>query len=123
MKNMSKMAKPVAAVLSAICALGVFAASSAVADNLTGNQTARLPKIVKTITGRPGAYHASVNKITNKIYVVNFFDNTVSVIDGGKDKIIKTIAVGAGPTDSVIDEALGKIYVVNLTDGTISIID
>jgi YVTN family beta-propeller protein len=92
-------------------------------DDSGHRHRANLPKVVKTVIGKPGAYDVTVDARANKIYVANFFDNSVSVMDGYSDKIIKTIPVGLGPTQVVVDEGLKKIYVMNLTDGTISLVN
>ncbi len=59
-----------------------------------------------------------VDQDTNKIYVVNNYDNTLSVIDG--NNVIATIPVGQAPLSVCADK--DKIYVANSGDNTVSVI-
>lgn len=72
-----------------------------------------------------GAFPCAVqlNPMTNKIYVVNHADDTVTVIDAAKRSVVATIAVGHGPQGIAIDSARNRIYVANRNDNTISVID
>jgi YVTN family beta-propeller protein len=65
-----------------------------------------------------------INIHTNTIYVANYLDNTLSVIDGENNtKIGNDIPVGEGPTGIGVDEDTNTIYVANLDDNTVSVID
>ncbi len=65
----------------------------------------------------------AVNTITNKIYVTNSLDNTVSVIDGQTDSVVATINVGSGPFGVAVSRNYNKVYVANRFAGTVSVID
>ncbi|HEX4344315.1 MAG TPA: prepilin-type N-terminal cleavage/methylation domain-containing protein, partial [Solirubrobacteraceae bacterium] len=70
----------------------------------------------------------AVDAKTNKIYVANSGDNTVSVINGAKDTIEGSpIAVGDTPTYIAVNPANDKVYVSNRGDDTgeytVSVID
>ncbi len=65
---------------------------------------------------------AAVNPITNKIYVANQDDGTVTVIDGATNQT-QTVQVGMGPTSVAVNPVTNKIYVANSEDGTFSEID
>ena len=65
----------------------------------------------------------AVNSKTNKIYVSNFGDNTVSIINGGDNSIISTISIGNAPYGISINEDTNKIYIANQNDNSVSIID
>ena len=59
--------------------------------------------------------------MTNKIYLANHLDDSVSVIDGYADRVTKTIPVGQDP---IYMDTLGSaIYVVNHDSDTVSVID
>lgn len=65
-----------------------------------------------------------VDELTDKIYVANSDDNTVSVIDGKNNtKIVKDIPVGKNPSAIGVDESTNKTYVANWGDNTVSLID
>src|ERR1035441_3267808 len=79
-----------------------------------------------TVTvGRQAAFLV-INPVTNKIYVTNRSDNTVSVINGATNTVPSTIPVGSHPTIEDVDLVTNKIYVVNNGNGsgtTINVID
>ena len=64
-----------------------------------------------------------VNSFTNTIYVANFEDNTVSVINGKNNTKIKDIEVGKGPTAIGINRQTDTTYVANYGDNTVSVIN
>ena len=57
------------------------------------------------------------------IYVTNFYNNTVSVVDGNKNKLIKDIPVGRGPLDIAVNPINNLVYVSNQYSNTISVIN
>jgi YVTN family beta-propeller protein len=60
--------------------------------------------------GQPGA--VAVNPVTNKIYVANFSDNNITVIDGATNSTA-TVPVGATPQALAVNPVTNKIYVAN----------
>jgi DNA-binding beta-propeller fold protein YncE len=89
-------------------------------------------KVMKEITVNPVVTGVAVNESTNKIYIANYFADTVQVIDGDADKIIKTISIHT-PQDlnnpyeelgvPAVSEKLNRIYVPNYLDGSVTVID
>jgi RHS repeat-associated protein len=63
----------------------------------------------------------TINTVTNKIYVLNITDSTVTVVDGATNAT-STIAVTPGAFDLDVNENTNKIYVLNTYD-TITVID
>ena len=72
----------------------------------------------------------AVNSLTNKSYVANSDDNTVTVIDGATNNTT-TVAVGIYPSAVVVNPATNQIYVANscgndpscVSLGTVTVID
>lgn len=64
-----------------------------------------------------------VNLSTNRIYVANLGDDTVSVIDGVSNAVIATIPVGDKPFAIGVNSTNGRVYVTNRDDDTVSVID
>jgi len=62
-----------------------------------------------------------VNRGTNKIYVANYANNTVTVIDGVTLQM-STMASPGGPEGIAVNPVTNKIYVSNLL-GTVTVID
>jgi YVTN family beta-propeller protein len=69
-----------------------------------------------------GPIAVAVNPSTNKIYVANYDQNTISVINGTTNNIIAAISVGDSPNDVAVNPSTNKIYVVNQMDNTMSVI-
>ena len=78
----------------------------------------------------------ALNSDNSKLYVSNFFQNTVSVINldlqqygrsvvklEEKNYSIKNITVGGGPTDIEFNSDLNAIYVINSKDNSVSVIN
>ena len=63
-----------------------------------------------------------VNTTTNKVYVPNGRDNTVTVVDG-TTFATSTINVGVGPATAAVNSVSNKIYVANSDDNTVTVID
>jgi YVTN family beta-propeller protein len=63
------------------------------------------------------------NLSTNRIYVPNPGNNTVSVLDGGNQALLNIIPVGTNPKSVGINPATGRVYVVNQGSNNVTIID
>lgn len=67
-------------------------------------------------------HQVNVNDKTNTIYVSNFGNQSVSIIDGSTNDIFKTIQVGFDPQGIAVDNTSNRIYVVTYGND-IAIID
>jgi len=66
----------------------------------------------------------AVDPNTNRIYVSNSHNNTVSVIDGATNRVIgDPIPVGEGPRGIAVDPNTHLVYVTNPGSNTVSVID
>jgi YVTN family beta-propeller protein len=72
----------------------------------------------------------AVDSATNRIYVANGYDATVSVINGATNQVVKTVPVptgtpvGTGAAGVAINQVHNRIYVTNYaTDGQLIVID
>src|SRR5438128_2084481 len=79
--------------------------------------------VVATIPVGSSTVSVGVNATTNRIYVANDDDNTVSVIDGLTNTVIETIGVGSHPLRVGVNSVTNRIYVTNGDDSTVSVID
>jgi YVTN family beta-propeller protein len=57
------------------------------------------------------------------VYVTNFHDSTVAVIDSGDNLEVQQIPVGSGPLDAAVAPDGNHVYVANSQDNTVSVID
>ena len=64
-----------------------------------------------------------VNSATHKVYVVNYGDNSVTVIDGATRRAITTLPVGEHPQAIAVDAASNLVYVANTRGNSITVID
>src|SRR2546425_359551 len=53
----------------------------------------------------------AVNPLTNRIYVANSDDNTVSVIDGATNAVVDRVHVGTNPSGVAVNPATNRISV------------
>ena len=67
-------------------------------------------------------FAVAVNPATNKIYVVNNGQNTVTVIDGATNTT-RTVTVGRTPVAIAVNPVTNEVYVANSGDGTVTVIN
>jgi YVTN family beta-propeller protein len=65
----------------------------------------------------------AINSDTNMVYVADWFNDIVSVIDDYTDSIIANITAGIGPSSIAVNPKTNMIYVVNNGSNTVSIIN
>jgi YVTN family beta-propeller protein len=75
--------------------------------------TAAEPSIIATVAVGNGVAGIAVNPNTNRIYVANSIDNTVSVIDGATNTVIATIPVGLTPDGIDVNPNTNQVYIAN----------
>ena len=80
-------------------------------------------RVIATIpVGNRPTYLAADQK-TNRIYVSNQEDDTVSVIDGNTNAVVATVKVGRSPNGIALNSKTNRIYVANLNGRTLSVIN
>jgi YVTN family beta-propeller protein len=65
----------------------------------------------------------AVNAKNNTIYVVNYADSTVTVVDTEKGHVVTTIRVGKGPQAIAVDPRVNRVYVANTHENSVTVID
>jgi YVTN family beta-propeller protein len=65
----------------------------------------------------------SINPNTNLVYVANYLDDVVSVIDCKSNKVIENITVGTSPLGIAVNPITNTIYVANADSDNVSVID
>jgi YVTN family beta-propeller protein len=65
----------------------------------------------------------AVNPVTNKIYVANQYDGTVTVIDGTNNSTHTIVGVALFPVAMALDPIRNKVYVVDLGLNELDVID
>ena len=64
----------------------------------------------------------AASPLAGTVYVTNFADNTVSVINQFTNKVTATIPVGSAPFGVTVNKVTGRVYVSNSGDNTVSVI-
>ena len=65
----------------------------------------------------------AVDERTNRVFVTNLDDNTVSVLDARSGTLLRTIPVGRGPGDVAVEKATRRVFVSNAQSSSLSILD
>ncbi|MGO8960934.1 MAG: YncE family protein [Streptosporangiaceae bacterium] len=85
-----------------------------------------------TMQAGSGPSAIAVDPATRTVYVANFNDNTVSVVNGatcnaqntsGCGQTPPTTPAGSAPVAIAMDQAVGTVYVANIDDNTLSMIN
>jgi YVTN family beta-propeller protein len=63
----------------------------------------------------------AINPVTKRMYISNFLDNTVSVLDGGTDKLLTSIDSNGYPSTVSVNPATNRLYVANSGSNTVSV--
>jgi YVTN family beta-propeller protein len=64
----------------------------------------------------------AVNSITNKTYVINQRNNTVSVIDGATNQVTP-VPTGLSPVSLALNTTTNKVYIANSLNSSLTVID
>ena len=67
-------------------------------------------------------YALDLNPLTNKIYVANQNDATVTVIDGTGDTVSATVPTGSLPSGVAVNPVTNQVYVSNRGSGNVTVI-
>jgi len=86
-------------------------------------QTANALSVIATVPVSFGPAAVTSDSAKGEVFVANFFDNTVSVIDDTTNTVTATIPVGSGPIGITYDSGKAEIFVTNFFDNTVSVID
>jgi YVTN family beta-propeller protein len=80
-------------------------------------------QVIATIAVGQRPIYIAADQKTNRIYVSNQSDDTVSVIDGATNQVLAAIGVGHNPNGIAVNPKTNTIYVANLSSGSLSIIN
>jgi len=112
-------------IVLALIGVSNFAYAQQLHDQTLYEISRRTPTQVAHITvGKHPVGIGVFDDDTNRIYVANGNDNTVSVIDGATHTVIgKPITVGKYPIGIGVNDLTNTIYVTNAADNTVSVIN
>ena len=75
------------------------------------------------LTVETSPWAIAVNPVTNTIYVANYDDDDVSVIDGSTNTVGHDISVGNNPDAILVDPVNNLIYVANYSSNSVTVIN
>jgi YVTN family beta-propeller protein len=64
----------------------------------------------------------AVNPVSNRAYVANYGDDSITIVDGAKRATIATVNVGRRPQSVAVDPKSGYVYVANSHSDDVSVI-
>jgi YVTN family beta-propeller protein len=80
--------------------------------------------VMATLPGGNMPYAVAVNGVTQRFYVANFGDSTLTVIDAQSNTIVGSpIHVGIVPVSVAVNSRTNRVYIANSEAGTVSVID
>ncbi len=88
----------------------------------TAAATAKADPILATVAVGEHPGGVAVNSALHRVYVANFSDGTVSVLDGKAKNLLATVQIGGNPHGIAVNTANDKIYVGNFASKTVSIV-
>src|SRR5438045_1919870 len=74
-------------------------------------QAATVITTITTVGVGTTPYDVAVNTVTNRIYVANQGNSTVSVINGSTNALLATISVGGNPVGVGVNSSTNLVYV------------
>lgn len=80
-------------------------------------------QVIATIAVGQRPIYVAADQKTNRIYVSNQSDDTVSVIDGATNQVLATVGTGHYPNGVAVNPKTNTVYVANLSGGSLSIIN
>jgi YVTN family beta-propeller protein len=100
----------------------------AIADGLLKVLDLTTKNVTSTVTVGQTPWQVAFNPLTGSIFVVNYDDDTVTVVDASIFAVIGTVHVGHHPaavsvmqSTGVLNKAENKVYVANSADNTVSV--
>jgi YVTN family beta-propeller protein len=98
----------------------LYLAHTATANVLTYNEKTQKTAVIP-VGKLPCA--VALNAETHKLYVVNYEDQTLSVIDIAKAKVVSVLPLGDHPQAIAVDARRNRIYVANVHGNSVTVID
>jgi len=79
--------------------------------------------IIATVPVGHSPLGLAINATTNRVYVANYMDGTVSIVDEKTNTVIKTVPVGTNPSRIAVNPIMNRVYVADDTDATVYVLD
>lgn len=80
-------------------------------------------QVIATINVQTGPLFSTVDEVNNRIYVLNWYSDTVSLIDGATNIVVANVPVGINPRRAALDPSTNYLYVANAFGNTVSVLN
>ena len=117
------MRKTMGVVLSALLTMALMGTSYTCAMDDLAQPNGKKEVVIATVNVGRYPHGVAVNEETNRVYVANFNEPSISVIDGTTNKVMATIEAGKGPRDVAVNARTNRLYVANLLAHDVSAIN
>jgi YVTN family beta-propeller protein len=84
---------------------------------------ARSGRVVHTAALGKGSRPVAIDSRTQRAFVPNAEDGTVSVLDTVTGRVVRTVRVGSLPYAAAVDERTSRVFVTNNLDRSVSVLD
>ncbi|UCC62986.1 MAG: YncE family protein [Anaerolineae bacterium] len=108
------MRKTIGVILLAFLTMIPLGTSWAYFINVQGQSSLKKEAVIATVNVGRYPHGVAVNEETNRVYVANFNEGSISIIDGTTNEVIDTIKVGKGPRDVTVNAQTNRLYVANI---------
>jgi YVTN family beta-propeller protein len=115
-------ARPSVGSMLAICSTPVPAGAARQPVEIQATSTVS-PTILTTIAMGAAPHGVAVSPDGSRVYVTDFTDRSVSVIDAASLQIVKSIPVGRGAVNVLLTADGSRAYVTNEFEDSLSVID
>lgn len=117
------MRRIIGVAISALLTMVAVAASFTDAMDDQGQACGKKEAVIATVNVGRYPHGVAANKETDRVYVANFNERSISVIDGTTNEVIDTIEVGRGPRDVAVNARTNRLYAANLLAHDVSAIN
>jgi len=116
------MKKTIEVFLLALLTMALVGTLCTYVINDQGQPSPKHETVTATVNVGRYPHGVAVNEETNRAYVANFNEHSISVIDGITNEIMDTIKVGKRPRDVAVNGQTNRLYVANILAHDVSAI-
>lgn len=116
------MKRIIKVVLLGLLTMALVGPSYACAIHKQGQHSPKQEAVIATVNVGRYPHGVAVNEETHRVYVANFNESSISIIDGTTNGIVDTVKVGQGPRDVAINSRTNRLYVANILAHDVSAI-
>src|SRR5262249_21297381 len=86
-------------------------------------RSASPPPVLRSVGVGQGPSALAVGADSGHVFVANYADGSVSVLDARSGELLRTVPVGTFPDAVAVAERTGRVFVANMGDASVSVLD